>query len=274
MSRVHGRSRDEVGKTVKAVFVTLISYRALRSEREREEWSERKKKKDWNVNFPNSRCCAHVSCCCLTYPLPDQTTAHTQKVSCLDIGETGRVLVTGGADRLVNLFAIGNDKSIQVSSSEKVSNWKVQLWKDDRDPVASCGSFSTLFCFALGSKMRGWQNCEMRCCWFFILCVIEKSSPTKCWMAWEVFASYVPATVFRLNYLVFMTKKLEFCAILAVTNSLAPFSFLCTLVFLFSIIFSGWLDRPFATCDCDNNKNNNERTTNSKHQTNSRESTQ
>jgi WD40 repeat protein len=47
-----------------------------------------------------------------------QTTAHSQKVSCLDIGETGRVLVTGGHDRLVNLFAIGNDKPIQVSSRE------------------------------------------------------------------------------------------------------------------------------------------------------------
>lgn len=47
--------------------------------------------------------------------LPVQTAAHTQKVSCLDIGETGRVLVTGGADRLVNLFAIGTDKPIQVS---------------------------------------------------------------------------------------------------------------------------------------------------------------
>jgi WD40 repeat protein len=44
-----------------------------------------------------------------------QTNAHSQKVSCLDIGETGRVLVTGGHDRLVNLFAIGNDKPIQVS---------------------------------------------------------------------------------------------------------------------------------------------------------------
>jgi len=44
----------------------------------------------------------------------DEITAHSQKVSCLDIGETGRVLVTGGNDRLVNLFAIGNEKSIQV----------------------------------------------------------------------------------------------------------------------------------------------------------------
>ncbi|KAL7027039.1 hypothetical protein ACKWTF_005273 [Chironomus riparius] len=42
-----------------------------------------------------------------------EITAHSQKVSCLDIGETGRVLVTGGSDRLVNLFAIGNEKSIQ-----------------------------------------------------------------------------------------------------------------------------------------------------------------
>ncbi|KAG5683990.1 hypothetical protein PVAND_013243 [Polypedilum vanderplanki] len=42
-----------------------------------------------------------------------EITAHSQKVSCLDVGETGRVLVTGGHDRQVNLFAIGNDKSIQ-----------------------------------------------------------------------------------------------------------------------------------------------------------------
>lgn len=48
------------------------------------------------------------------FSLPVHTTAHSQKVSCLDIGETGRVLVTGGHDRLVNLFAIGNSNSIQV----------------------------------------------------------------------------------------------------------------------------------------------------------------
>lgn len=48
---------------------------------------------------------------------PVQTTAHSQKVSCLDIGETGRVLVTGGYDRLVNLFAIGQERPIQVRRS-------------------------------------------------------------------------------------------------------------------------------------------------------------
>lgn len=54
-----------------------------------------------------------------------QTTAHSQKVSCVDIGETGRVLVTGGQDRLVNLFAIGNDKPIQV----RRSSWVVcEMW--------------------------------------------------------------------------------------------------------------------------------------------------
>lgn len=56
----------------------------------------------------------------LTFPFTVQTTAHAQKVSCLDIGETGRVLVTGGADRLVNLFAIGNEKPIQVSEDPVV----------------------------------------------------------------------------------------------------------------------------------------------------------
>lgn len=54
-----------------------------------------------------------------------QTTAHSQKVCALEIGETGRVLVTGGADRLVNLFAIGNDKPIQVSA-------KIQLCKEKK----------------------------------------------------------------------------------------------------------------------------------------------
>ncbi|XP_055605562.1 katanin p80 WD40 repeat-containing subunit B1 [Uranotaenia lowii] len=34
--------------------------------------------------------------------------AHNGKVSCLDIGETGRVLVTGGQDRNVNLWTLGS----------------------------------------------------------------------------------------------------------------------------------------------------------------------
>jgi WD40 repeat protein len=57
-----------------------------------------------------------------------QTTAHSQKVSCLDIGETGRVLVTGGQDRLVNLFAIGSEKPIQVRrSSCAFERWKNEV---------------------------------------------------------------------------------------------------------------------------------------------------
>lgn len=40
----------------------------------------------------------------------DEIKAHTQKVTALDIGETGRVLVTGGQDRNVNLWAFGNEK--------------------------------------------------------------------------------------------------------------------------------------------------------------------
>ncbi|XP_039453854.1 katanin p80 WD40 repeat-containing subunit B1 [Culex pipiens pallens] len=35
-------------------------------------------------------------------------TAHNSKVTCLDIGETGRVLVTGGQDRNVNLWTFGS----------------------------------------------------------------------------------------------------------------------------------------------------------------------
>lgn len=45
----------------------------------------------------------------------DEIQAHSLKVTCLDIGETGRVLVTGGTDRLVNLFAFGNDSCSMVS---------------------------------------------------------------------------------------------------------------------------------------------------------------
>lgn len=43
-------------------------------------------------------------------PLPDEIQAHSQKVTSLDLGETGRVLVTGGQDRNVNLWALGNEK--------------------------------------------------------------------------------------------------------------------------------------------------------------------
>uniref|UniRef100_A0AAG5DLX7 Katanin p80 WD40 repeat-containing subunit B1 n=1 Tax=Anopheles atroparvus TaxID=41427 RepID=A0AAG5DLX7_ANOAO len=42
--------------------------------------------------------------------ISDDIQAHSSKVSCLDIGETGRVLVTGGQDRNVKLWAFGNDK--------------------------------------------------------------------------------------------------------------------------------------------------------------------
>lgn len=45
---------------------------------------------------------------------PDEIEAHNSKVTCLDIGETGRVLVTGGQDRLVNLFAFGNNDCSMV----------------------------------------------------------------------------------------------------------------------------------------------------------------
>lgn len=36
--------------------------------------------------------------------------AHAGNTTCLDLGESGRVLVTGGQDRLVNLWAFGNEK--------------------------------------------------------------------------------------------------------------------------------------------------------------------
>lgn len=48
--------------------------------------------------------------------IPDEIQAHSQKVTCLDLGETGRVLVTGGQDRNVNLWAFGNDKCFMVQT--------------------------------------------------------------------------------------------------------------------------------------------------------------
>lgn len=43
--------------------------------------------------------------------------AHTEKVTCLDVGETGGVLVTGGQDRNVNLWAFGNHKCFMTLKS-------------------------------------------------------------------------------------------------------------------------------------------------------------
>lgn len=54
----------------------------------------------------------------------DEVQAHTQKVQCLDLGETGRVMVTGGFDRNVNLWAFGNNKCFNVSfHSSKNMTW-------------------------------------------------------------------------------------------------------------------------------------------------------
>lgn len=46
--------------------------------------------------------------------IADEIQAHSQKVTCLDLGETGRVLVTGGQDRNINLWAFGNEKCFMV----------------------------------------------------------------------------------------------------------------------------------------------------------------
>lgn len=37
-------------------------------------------------------------------------------MTALDLGETGRVLVTGGQDRNVNLWAFGNEECFMVST--------------------------------------------------------------------------------------------------------------------------------------------------------------
>lgn len=48
----------------------------------------------------------------------DEIEAHLAKVTCLDLGVTGRVLVTGSQDRNVNLWAIGNTQCFMVSLTE------------------------------------------------------------------------------------------------------------------------------------------------------------
>lgn len=48
------------------------------------------------------------------YLYTDDIKAHDGKVTSLDLGETGRVLVTGGEDRNVNLWAIGQDECFMV----------------------------------------------------------------------------------------------------------------------------------------------------------------
>lgn len=49
------------------------------------------------------------------YLILDEIHAHSLKVTSLDLGQTGRVLVTGGQDRNVNLWAFGNEKCFMVS---------------------------------------------------------------------------------------------------------------------------------------------------------------
>lgn len=45
----------------------------------------------------------------------DEIKAHDGNVTSLDLGETGSVLVTGGQDRNVNLWAIGREELFMVN---------------------------------------------------------------------------------------------------------------------------------------------------------------
>lgn len=50
-----------------------------------------------------------------------EITAHSSKVTCLDIGETGRVLVTGGLDRNVNLWTFGSKECFMTLTGHNSS---------------------------------------------------------------------------------------------------------------------------------------------------------
>lgn len=54
----------------------------------------------------------------------DEIKAHAQKVTCLDLGVTGRVMVTGGQDMNVNLWTFGNDTCfmVRIAVHEKKKN--------------------------------------------------------------------------------------------------------------------------------------------------------
>jgi WD40 repeat protein len=63
---------------------------------------------DWAVKF------AHIGMPWLAFGV-EEFVAHSSNVNCLKIGrKTSRVLVTGGEDHKVNLWAIGKPNSILV----------------------------------------------------------------------------------------------------------------------------------------------------------------
>lgn len=65
---------------------------------------------------------AVIGCCFLTLRVSEEFVAHSSNVNCLKIGKkSSRVVVTGGEDHKVNLWAIGKPNSILVGSNPSSS---------------------------------------------------------------------------------------------------------------------------------------------------------
>ena len=57
--------------------------------------------------------------------ISEEFVAHGASVNCLALGhKSGRVLVTGGDDKKVNLWAVGKPNCIMVSKPHLFSYWK------------------------------------------------------------------------------------------------------------------------------------------------------
>lgn len=65
---------------------------------------------------------AHIFMFSLLYVFTEEFSAHGANVNCLSLGsKSGRVLVTGGDDRKVNLWAVGKPSCIMVRTRFKQS---------------------------------------------------------------------------------------------------------------------------------------------------------
>lgn len=107
---------------------------------------------DANSAFTHAHCDGQTSSKLRILCFADEIKAHTEKVTCLDLGETGRVLVTGGQDRNVNLWAIGEEKCFMVIFCELNfhRNWVLTVAFACSSPLratmggsTACGSLTT-----------------------------------------------------------------------------------------------------------------------------------
>lgn len=81
--------------------------------------------------------------------------AHSRNITCLDLGETAPVLVTGGQDKSVNLWALGKERyEMSLSHNEPVSTVKFgkkQLLRATSSIFTSYNSYAKSFFFCIYS---------------------------------------------------------------------------------------------------------------------------